>query len=346
MSTRILNAQGILSSEVPTGNLLWVDQVNGVDGLAVRGRMTIPFRTLTAAKGAAKSGDKIMVLPGNYDERNLLKNGVNWHFLNGAVVQYSGTADGGIFDTSSTGANQAVNSAITGFGIFAVGQPSLNAKGHVIQSAATSDHLFIQARSMSSYDTAIKIASSSSTVEVSVLEGLSCSLDAISVVGASTSSIIRAHSIISSGAALYVGAGSIDAFAHRITAGADGAIVIAGGTGAVTVRAFEMLSSTDHAVKYTASSTFPKLTVIGSRIVTAGVSKRAVDFSSNNSSVSKKVRLASCVLIATDTVSIKSAYNGTVVPIHCECVANKAQDATVNFGSPATGDFRVSTDID
>ena len=49
----IKNAQGILSTEVPAGNLLWVDAVNGIDALAARGRMTVPFKTLTAAKNAA-----------------------------------------------------------------------------------------------------------------------------------------------------------------------------------------------------------------------------------------------------------------------------------------------------
>jgi len=68
MCAQILNAQGILSSDVPTGNLLWVDAVNGINALAMRGRMTIPFKTLTAAKDAAVSGDTIMVLPGTYNE--------------------------------------------------------------------------------------------------------------------------------------------------------------------------------------------------------------------------------------------------------------------------------------
>ena len=43
-----------LIADIPTGNLLWVDAVNGNDDLAVRGRMTVPFKTLTKAKEAAK----------------------------------------------------------------------------------------------------------------------------------------------------------------------------------------------------------------------------------------------------------------------------------------------------
>ena len=52
---QIWNNSGIQSSEVPIGNLLWVDQVNGVDVAALRGRLTIPFKTLSAAKNAERS---------------------------------------------------------------------------------------------------------------------------------------------------------------------------------------------------------------------------------------------------------------------------------------------------
>ena len=107
-------------TEVPTGNLLWVDAVNGNDDLAVRGRMTVPFKTLTKAKTAAASGDTIMVLPGTYNENNLAKNGVNWHFLTGAVVEYSGTGAGvlsaALFDTAQTGG--AATFKVTGNGVF------------------------------------------------------------------------------------------------------------------------------------------------------------------------------------------------------------------------------------
>src|SRR5438477_12731017 len=117
MTTRILNSLGILSSDIATGNLVWVDKVNGIDELACRGRMTIPFRTLTEAKKAAQSGDTIIVLPGTYDERDLIKVGVNWHFLNGAIVDYGGSEDGGLFDTAGL---TNVSCVMTGYGQFNV----------------------------------------------------------------------------------------------------------------------------------------------------------------------------------------------------------------------------------
>src|SRR6478735_5887078 len=67
-----------------TGNMVWVDQIYGSDVTGQRGKLQYAFQTLSAAKTAALSGDTIMVLPGTYNEKNLAKNGVNWHFFTGA----------------------------------------------------------------------------------------------------------------------------------------------------------------------------------------------------------------------------------------------------------------------
>lgn len=101
----------------PVGKLVYVDATNGSDTKGGRGKGTA-FKTLTAAKTAATSGDTIIVLPGTYTENNLLKNGVNWHFLAGAIVNYvdPGTGSGyGIFDDRPTG---ACVSTISGDGEF------------------------------------------------------------------------------------------------------------------------------------------------------------------------------------------------------------------------------------
>jgi hypothetical protein len=73
---------------------------------------------LARAKAAAVSGDTIDVGPGTYNERDLFKNGVNWHFRPGAVINYTGSADGGIFDNSPTGTTGAITCRITGYGRF------------------------------------------------------------------------------------------------------------------------------------------------------------------------------------------------------------------------------------
>lgn len=76
------------------------------------------YANLTDAKTAAVSGDTIYVSPGTYNEKNLLKNGVNWWFAPGAKVTYTSATTGSIFDDTSTGTNGAVTCVIGGHGEF------------------------------------------------------------------------------------------------------------------------------------------------------------------------------------------------------------------------------------
>jgi len=91
---------------------------NGNDSTAVIGNSLRPYLTITAAKAAASTGNLIYVNPGTYDEKNLLKNGVNYYFSPGSIVLYTGSVDGAIFDDSSTGSSGQVTCKITGSGIF------------------------------------------------------------------------------------------------------------------------------------------------------------------------------------------------------------------------------------
>ena len=68
--------------------------------------------TITAAKTLASAGDLIIVGAGSYNERDLLKDGVEYLFEFGAAINYTGTA-GPIFDTSS-----AIRCKIGGSGKF------------------------------------------------------------------------------------------------------------------------------------------------------------------------------------------------------------------------------------
>lgn len=100
-----------------SGRTLYVDPVFG-SAAGVRERDDRPFPTCGAAKTAAQAGDLIWVRRGTYDEKNLLKHDVNWHFDAGARVVWTGATQGGIWDDSSTGANGAVTSRVTGRGVF------------------------------------------------------------------------------------------------------------------------------------------------------------------------------------------------------------------------------------
>lgn len=99
-----------------TGNTLFVDAAYGDDNFASRGGN--PFKTLAAAKTAASSGDTIHVRPGAYVDKNLLKNGVNWYFEQGAVVTYTGNDNHSIFDNTAAGVSGAVVCSISGRGVF------------------------------------------------------------------------------------------------------------------------------------------------------------------------------------------------------------------------------------
>ena len=97
-----------------TGWLVFVDQVNGNDSTGERGRNDRPFLQLNAARTAAQAGDTIVVLPGSYlPTAPLLKNGVNWHFHAGAIVQETL----GVVDMWSD-AGSTVACKVTGWGQF------------------------------------------------------------------------------------------------------------------------------------------------------------------------------------------------------------------------------------
>lgn len=107
------------------GKLLYVDGTNGNNANAARGTRRA-FATLQAAKTAAQSGDTIIVLPGTYTDRNLLKTGVNWHFMAGSIVyRTQGDEAGAIFDDSASGSNGAISCTITGDGEFRHNDPTV-----------------------------------------------------------------------------------------------------------------------------------------------------------------------------------------------------------------------------
>ncbi len=75
-------------------------------------------QNLWEAKLAAQSGDTIVVMRGTYDENNLIKDGVNWHFERGAVVSCTEESETAIWDDGPNGANAACSFQVTGHGTF------------------------------------------------------------------------------------------------------------------------------------------------------------------------------------------------------------------------------------
>jgi hypothetical protein len=97
-----------------------------------------PFETIQMAAAAAVFGDKIVVWPGAYsNEHDLLKNGVDYYFHNGAIVtQHAGMVTNPLFADSAS----AVSCEIRGYGSFI--STDTNVSELIRISRATSNVLF------------------------------------------------------------------------------------------------------------------------------------------------------------------------------------------------------------
>jgi len=142
----------LLEGDVESGNALTYSNIlyvspAGSDSTAAKGRLDKPFKTLTAAKNAATSGDLIYVFPGRYDEYNLLKNLVNWYFMDGAVVEPTASTQS-IF----TDANGACTSSILGKGRF-VSFGLLGDDACTVAVLNNGTNLYIEARLVSGFHT-------------------------------------------------------------------------------------------------------------------------------------------------------------------------------------------------
>lgn len=86
-------------NEVLLGNCVHVMVNLGDDATGVRNRLDLPFKTLFAAKSVAVAGDTVVVWPGSYPtSADLMVDGVNWWFVEGAEVSITGPTLNTIFD--------------------------------------------------------------------------------------------------------------------------------------------------------------------------------------------------------------------------------------------------------
>ncbi|PYJ09815.1 MAG: hypothetical protein DMF06_08725 [Verrucomicrobia bacterium] len=133
---------GIASSGgggVELTNSVWVAK-NGNNSTGARGDASKPFLTLGAAKTNAISGDTIFVMPGTYDEKNLLKNGVNWHGFGASVIFTGGS--GAIWDDNADSID--ATSIIEGFDILE------NQSGDAVLQIFNNSTVTIRARTINS----------------------------------------------------------------------------------------------------------------------------------------------------------------------------------------------------
>jgi hypothetical protein len=259
-----------------------------------------------------------MVLPGTYNEKNLLKDGVNWHFMTGARVSYTQSSDGGVFDDGSDGAAGPVISSITGFGEFFIS--SGKSTGHIINLTNSASRLFLEARSLNAVPTScIRVSAGfGAHLQVRVAQEIGYGGAAvISHEGDSSDVHIEARNIFTStGYGLQVaGGGGLYLKVYQISSSADSAVAITSGVGEIIIDAYEIISATNYGVHYGASSSAaPNLTIRNARLVSTFANATGYALY-NAASVSDVIKLMNCVLIVHGTATY-SAHAPSSTRIH------------------------------
>lgn len=98
-----------IATGISLGQVLFVS-LSGTTGVV--GSISQPYDSITAANVDAVSGDLVIVYPGDYDESQILKDGVNYFFHPNANIVNS--SNNPIFDD----AGGAITSSVLGFGKF------------------------------------------------------------------------------------------------------------------------------------------------------------------------------------------------------------------------------------
>lgn len=117
---------GNSNPNIYVGNILFVDSIYGNDNTAIKYLQNKPYKTLTAAKNIAISGDLIKVGPGIYNEENICKSNVSIYFENGAKIFYTGTGQSIISDRDGP----LINNSIKGYGVFIYSGSGSNGLGN------------------------------------------------------------------------------------------------------------------------------------------------------------------------------------------------------------------------
>ncbi len=130
------NPLTVTGSSILTGNVAYVDIVNGDDMTGAVGNAGLPYATPLAAQSDAPAGTTIVVLPGAYTSVDPLgKDGVNWYFMPGASLAFTGVG----WTLPVTGPTQS-------FGVFGYGE--FNAPSAQVLSLSTPSNVTISCRSI------------------------------------------------------------------------------------------------------------------------------------------------------------------------------------------------------
>jgi len=321
-------------SSILTGNVTYVDAVNGNDGTATLGDFTKPFLTVGAAITAATAGYTIVVRPGVYsNETNLLKDSVDWYFMPNTKVSQSITAIEGMFQDGTE-----VVSRITGYGVFI---DTLGARANILNVSNSSSNIYFEAQSLlvgnGDINSCIYIADGTSIVNIKGSLGggtiSSSSYDAVIITGGTLN--LTADKIISTGTSegnaieIAGGTANIKCMEYRTTGaydafGSTSAISFSGGNATIEGEGVSELS--DGLVAYNNAS--GTLTLRGK--LTTSVKTPIVYLATESN---KKI-INQATLISADTYSVSAASAKTIVSYGS--FANKAVDANITINGILT----------
>ena len=186
-----------LLTAVPIPNTAFVSP-DGDDSTGALGNLKLPFLTIQAARNAASSGDLVHVFPGVYATANtsLTKNGVNYHFCAGAIVN----ASGGIFQGAAS------DFTITGKGEFTC------SSGHVYHNNNTGMRCSFTAKFARSDDERTIRSSFASGLSIIEIDKIESSVSYAAVFAGGISAIGRTHvrnSIIEQDSGVVTGNGPV-----------------------------------------------------------------------------------------------------------------------------------------
>jgi hypothetical protein len=331
------------------GGLVFVDKIYGNDSTGLRERADRPFLTLTAAKLAAIPGDCIVVRPGEYDENNLLKSGVNWYFLPGAVVSYTQNSAQAIFDDS----DGFSVSEIHGYGSF----ETLNASTSDVIKLSNNSALTLEGKSLSSQtgsairavqgtvfvkadsiDASAASGSAAIVVQGTSLVNITCRAifgnEGVVVTGGSSTVLITAESLETLGVSVSNSSGVVTVRSCNILSFSATGPVVSGIGGTTSIEGGTIdANASDWAVAHT--NTTGRLFISNVRI---DGQIRALALGSNG------LIIQNIVIVTPSVNSIISAPGPSIVRNYGQSMSNKAVSGDITFATGTTH-YEVDTDV-
>jgi len=321
-------------SSIAVSHSIFVDDVYGSDVTGTVDNESKPYKTLAAAKTDATSGYTIVVRPGTYtyDGTTLLKNGVNWYFEPGAIVNADATQNQSMFGDGGS----AISCTVTGYGKF---YDTAGGRAVILETTNSGSRIYFECQSMvaGNGDVNQTLTIDAGIVTVFVRTTIEClNYDAIVQTGGelnlTADKLLGSASGGTEGSGFEMVGGTANIMCREIRTqgaydafGSSAAVVFGGGI--AIIHADIIADLADGLVLYT--STAGTLTVRG-RITST--SRTAVMFLTGTTS--KNILLESTLISNTSYDSIDAPGAQTVVSYGA--FANKAVDANITINGILT----------